>query len=226
MAHLCHGRDSWSRRQFDLSGYLAGGGLLGAVAGDVTSLTALVASLAGSVERSSVRRSAVAGDVAELATGVALHGLSLAVASKVVGAAAFIASGRARVAGEAAASEPSETATRYGRAPPDSDTSGVGARAGQVAGLPAVVAAAIRTGTGQTEGRAVSLDVSKSLAVVALLGLGSARQGTLVRLVARLLAVVAEAFSRGADLGIVANVATLVACTARQGRHGDEFMSI
>lgn len=37
----------------------------------------------------------------------------------------------------------------------------------------------------------------------------------------RLLAVVAETLTAGADLGVVANVATLVACTTGEGRHLD-----
>ncbi|KAI0596151.1 hypothetical protein F4775DRAFT_324007 [Biscogniauxia sp. FL1348] len=41
-----------------------------------------------------------------------------------------------------------------------------------------------------------------------------------------LLAVVAKALSGGADLGIVANVATLVACTARKRRHGDKSVCL
>lgn len=44
----------------------------------MTSLTALVASLASSVERTTIRSSAIPGDMTELAASVALHGLSLA----------------------------------------------------------------------------------------------------------------------------------------------------
>lgn len=58
----------------------------------MSSLTALVAGLAGSVERAAVGSGAVPGDVAELAAGVALHSLSLAIAGKVVGTAALVAS--------------------------------------------------------------------------------------------------------------------------------------
>jgi hypothetical protein len=52
-----------------------------------------------------------------------------------------------------------------------------------VAGLSAVVAAPSRPGAAQTEGGAVSLDMSKALAVVALLSLGGARQRAFARLV-------------------------------------------
>lgn len=77
--------------------------LLGAVARDMARLAALVTGLASGVKRSAVGRGAVAGNVAELATGVALHGLGLAVTSKVVGATALVAGGRTRPsAGEAA----------------------------------------------------------------------------------------------------------------------------
>lgn len=59
----------------------------------------------------------------------------------------------------------------------------------QVAGLAAVVAATTSgTTTAQTESRAVSLDVAKTLAVVALLGLGGAGKRAGVGLVAGLLA--------------------------------------
>lgn len=53
-----------------------------------------------------------------------------------------------------------------------------------MAGLAAVVAAAAGAGSAQAKGRAVSLDMAKTLAVVALLGLGGARQGAAVGLVA------------------------------------------
>ena len=91
----------------------------------------------------------------------------------------------------------------------------------EVAGLAAVVASTAGAGAAQAERRAVGLDVAETLAVVALLGLGAAREGAAVGLVAGLLAVVAETLSGGADLGVVANVATLVAGTAGEGRHGD-----
>jgi len=54
-------------------------------------LAAAITGLAGGVEGTAVGGGAVAGDVAELAAGVALHGLSLAVAREVVGAAALVA---------------------------------------------------------------------------------------------------------------------------------------
>ena len=68
---------------------------LGAVPADVASLATPVAGLASSVERATVRGRAVTGDVTELAASVALHGLSLAVASEVVRATALVAAGSA-----------------------------------------------------------------------------------------------------------------------------------
>jgi len=43
----------------------------------MTSFTALVAGLASSVERTTVRGSAISGDVTELAASITLHSLSL-----------------------------------------------------------------------------------------------------------------------------------------------------
>lgn len=72
-------------------------GVCGTVARDVAGLGTLVADLAGGAEGTAVGGSAVTGDVAELAAGVALHGLSLAVASEVVGTTALVAGGGARI---------------------------------------------------------------------------------------------------------------------------------
>lgn len=115
---------------------LAGDGLdnggvdgLGAVPADVASLTASVAGLACSVERTTVRGRAVTGDVTKLAASVALHGLSLAVTSEVVGATALVAAG-STATGEATAtagkatSEGSASTTANG-----GDGSGTGSRA-------------------------------------------------------------------------------------------------
>jgi len=105
----------------------------------------------------------------------------------------------------------------------------------KVTRLATVVAAAAGASAAQAEGRAVSLDVTKTLAVVALLGLSGSGKRASVGLVAfcklgqvcldksvartGLLAVVAETLSRRADLSVVANIATLVAGTSREGRH-------
>lgn len=155
-----------------------------AVARDVAGLGALVADLAGGAERTTVGGGAVAGDVAKLATGIALHGLGLAVTGEVVRTTALVAGGSARVATKASA-EALVPTTRTG-ATTCAGGRGVGAVAllfdqswpsttvtestySKVAGLAAVVAAAI--GTVQAQGGAVSLDVAEALAVVALLGL-------------------------------------------------------
>ena len=83
-----------------LAGF-AVGSLLRAVTGDVTGLTALVASLSSRVQGTAVGSGAVAGDVAELAASVALHGLSLAITGEMVGPTALVARSRARTTDEA-----------------------------------------------------------------------------------------------------------------------------
>jgi hypothetical protein len=89
--------------QVDTLADLAVGSLLRAVAGDVAGLTALVASLASGVQGAAVRGRAVTGDVTKLATSIALHSLSLAVAGKVVRSTALVAGSRARAAADEAA---------------------------------------------------------------------------------------------------------------------------
>jgi hypothetical protein len=193
----------------------------------VASLGALVADLAGRAEGATVGRGAVTRDVAKLAAGVALHGLSLAVTGEVVGTTALVAGCGAGVAAESTAESTLETAASTGtatsggtgRGSTSSGSSGVGAVAGKVTGLAAVVAAAVGTAV-QAQGRAVSLDVTETLAVVALLGLSGTGQRAGARLVAGLLAVVAETLSGRADLSIVTNSATLVACATRQHHSG------
>lgn len=188
----------------------------------MASLTALVAGLAGSVQGAAVRSSAIPGDVAELAASIAFHGLCLAVASEVVGATALVACSGTRAVGEASTTiAADETATAHGSTAAHTRIAGVGASTSQVAGLAAVVASATGGSAAQAESRAVGLDMAQSLAVVALLRLSRARERAAVGLVARLLAVVAKALSRGANLGVVANVATLVASTTRERRHVD-----
>jgi hypothetical protein len=87
---------------------------LSAVPADVASLATPVAGLASSVERAAVWGRAVTGNVTELAASVALHGLSLAVASEVVGATALVAAGSAAT---------SETATATSKATPEGSAS-------------------------------------------------------------------------------------------------------
>jgi len=60
----------------------------------VTRFSTLVASLASNIERSSVWRAAVPGDVTKFATSIALHRLGLAIAGKMVGSSALVASSR------------------------------------------------------------------------------------------------------------------------------------
>jgi hypothetical protein len=158
--------------------------------------------------------------VSQLAAGIALHGLSLAVTGKVVGTTALVAGGRARTASEASPSEASETTTGRGNSTSHTSTR-VGAVAGQMAGVTAAVASSAGTSSAQAESGAVSLDVSEALAVVALLGLGGTGMRAPVGLVTGLLAVVAEPLRRRAHLSVVAHVSALETGTARKGRHID-----
>jgi hypothetical protein len=154
----------------------------------VAGLAATVAGLSSSVQRATVGSGAVAGDVAcqsqsrhlhyavnlltKLATSVAFHGLSLAVAGKVVRSTALVAGGRAGAASEAApeASSSSVAATGSTSAATHSWVGWVGAVAGKVASETAAVATSASTGSAQAQSRAIRLDVSEALAVVALLG--------------------------------------------------------
>lgn len=180
----------------------------------MTSLAAAVAGLASGVEGAAVRGRAVAGDVTELAAGIALHGLSLAVAGEVVWPTALVAGGGTTAS--KSTPEAAKSSTGSASAAAHSSTR-VGAVACQMAGEAAGVASSARAGAAQAESRAIGLDVTKALAVVALLSLGGARVRASVRLVARLLAcawisdrsshvaqrqltVVAESFRRGAHL--------------------------
>lgn len=167
----------------------------------------------------------------ELAASVALHGLSLAVASKVVGSTTLVARSRTGTTNEAATasgvSAISATASSNRAATAHVDTCRVRASTSQVARLAAVVAAtAARTATAQTEGWAVCLDMAKTLAVIALLGLGSARQRASIRLVAGLLAVVAETLSGRAHLGVVADIAAFIARATGERRHFGGFKGL
>lgn len=81
----------------------------------MASLGTLVADLAGGAEGAAVGGSAVTGDMAELAAGVALHGLSLAVTGEVVGATALVAGRGARIALEATTETTLETTTGASR---------------------------------------------------------------------------------------------------------------
>lgn len=123
-------RDARGSRQVNVVGDFAVGVLLGAIAGDVTGLTALVAGLASSVEGATVGSGAVTRDVAKLAASIALHGLSLAVSRKVVGTTALVAGSRTGATGEGTAAVATVSATgNRGAASAHVDAGGVGARA-------------------------------------------------------------------------------------------------
>jgi hypothetical protein len=154
---------------------------LRAVLRDVADLTAAVACLAAIVERATVWSGAVARDVTELAAGVALHGLSLAIASVVVRSTTLVAGRGARNTGISPAEAAAVAATRS-----TSATAGTAVRAvalpklvhvlhvfrvpyayGKVANLVAGIATTARS-TIQAQCWAISLDMAKALAVVAL----------------------------------------------------------
>jgi hypothetical protein len=103
LSHRGNGGDRGSRYavDVDLGTDFTSGILLRAVPRDVAGFTALVAGLPSSVERTAVGGSAVAGDVAQLAASVALHGLGLAIPRKVVRAATLITGSGARAASKA-----------------------------------------------------------------------------------------------------------------------------
>ena len=190
-----HGRSGSGSRSRSVHSRLGSSsiGVGRAVTGNVTGLGTLVADLTRGAERAAIRSGAVSRDVAELAACVALHGLSLAVTGKVVGATTLVAGSSAGVTAKAAAEALEATAGGGGAA--STGSSRVAAVALQilvnngsfqdiyrpnstyskVTGLAAVVAAAIGT-TVQAESGAVSLDMAKTLAVVALLRWGRRQQ--------------------------------------------------
>jgi hypothetical protein len=95
----------------------------------VASLAAPVAGLSSSVERTAVRGRAVTGDVTELAASVALHGLSLAVASEVVRATTLVAAGSAATSETTTAAREATTEGSAGTATDGLDGSSTGSRA-------------------------------------------------------------------------------------------------
>ena len=189
---------------------------------DVAGLRALVANLAGRAQWATIGSSAVTRDVAlnlvrrvfqtmmnpnmdthELSTGIALHSLSLAVTSEVVGTTALVASGSTRVGTISRAETTGESTTRTTNSTTSRARTGTctstsrrsravalkkdgainvrhsitaihqfnpgNSTYGKVTNLAAVVATAVRT-TVETQRGTVSLNVTKSLAVVTLLG--------------------------------------------------------
>lgn len=131
-------------------------------------LTTLVAGLTRSVQRAAIGGGTISRDVAELAAGIALHGLCLAIAGKVVRATALVAGSRSGATGESSTGRETSVATTgdggststHTDTDTDTDTSGVRARSGQVARLAAVIAAPVSSGAAQTESRAIGLDMS------------------------------------------------------------------
>ena len=99
-------RSSWSSQvlssvDIDILRDLAVGILLRTITRDVTGFTTLIASLASSVERTTVGSGTIPRDMTKLATSIAFHGLSLTIPGKVVRATALIASSRSRTTSKA-----------------------------------------------------------------------------------------------------------------------------
>jgi len=141
--------------------------LLRTVTRDMSSLTALVTSLASSVQRSTVGSSAVTRNMAEFSTSIALHGLSLAVSSEVVGSTALVASSRTWPTSKSSTRNKSavESTTRGAETTTStwdgtSCSSWAWARTSQMSWLTAVVASTAGTGSTKSESWAISLDVS------------------------------------------------------------------
>lgn len=184
---------------------------LSAVTGNMTSLAAAVTGLPSGVERAAVGRCAIAGDVAQLAAGIALHGLSLAIAGEMVRSAALVTGSRASAASEAAPETSSKATATRGRANSTTSHSWVWAVAGEMAGQTTAVATSAGASSTQAESWAVGLNVAESLAVVALLGLSGAWMRAAIGLVAGLLAVVAEPLRGGTHFSIVSYVSAFEA---------------
>jgi hypothetical protein len=111
----------------------------------MTSLATLVARLTDRVQGTTVGGGAVAGDMAQLATSIALHCLSLAVPSKVIRPTALIAGRMARTTGKATPPKPAETAAADGSTAAHVNAGGVRARSSEMARLSAIITAAVAT---------------------------------------------------------------------------------
>lgn len=162
------------------------------VAADVASLAAAVASLASAVQWTAIWRGAVPGNVAKLAASIALHGLGLAVTSKVVWTTALVTSRSTVGTGETTSETATVSATSWsssataGRCSSGSSIGGWAvalltlvngavhaerATYCEMASLTARVAVAGTTSaSAQSQSWAVGLDVAEALTVVALLG--------------------------------------------------------
>jgi len=188
--------------------------------GDVARVTARVAGLALSA---SVR--ALARGVTHLAASIALLRHSLTIPSVVVGTSALEARRHAtrHDAYAAAACKGRPDGASAGPSNGSRVSGRVRALTSPVTNVTAVEAPALRATTTHGAGTdakagALLLNVAHTLAGVALLGLRATGLGAGGRLVARLLAVVAQPLRRDAGLCKVTNVAALVARTTRQ-RH-------
>lgn len=149
----------------------------------LSSLATLVAGLASSVQRTTVRSSAIPRDVSELAASIAFHCLSLAVSCKVVGTTALVAGSWTRATCKSTTRSESATESTTRRSANTTATwnrtwtswAGAGALKNpsaifqcnvslktysQVSWLTTVVASTAGSSTTKTKGWAVGLDVT------------------------------------------------------------------
>lgn len=178
-------------------------------------MSASVAGLSGSAQRTAVRGSTVPADVAELSASIALHGLGLTITGVVVGSAALVAGSRSGTSESSTTSE-SKPSTAHRRTSTES-TSG-GAVTSQMTGVTAAVASSSSSSSRKSQGRAISLNVAETLAVVALLGIRSPGLRANIGFMTRLFAVVAKALGRCANFCKVADGTALVTSSSGQ-RH-------
>lgn len=216
------------RRRDDIGGCKSAIGInsfvLRAITRNMASLATPIAGLSSSTQRAAIRGIAVATNMTELTTGIALHCLSLAVSGKMIGTSTLIAGSRAC---------PTETTATEGRATKATTSDGTSASNPaqnigrtvpcKMAHITARVATTTVDSTRQPQSRTISLNMAQALAMITLLALRCPRMRARVRLVTRLLAVVAKAFSRRANFSKMTDGATLVAGTSRQGGHGDYY---
>lgn len=169
-----------NRAQIDIGGdRLSSGFLVRAVPCNVSCLVASVAGFTRSIERATPGCSALLANMPEFAASIALHGLRLAVTSKVVGPTALVASSRPAGLEPTAGKSTLESATANGSATANTDgpwaltvalpcVSGLqenhtadllNLTYSQVTRLVAVVAT-IRPGTAQPKSRAICLNMA------------------------------------------------------------------
>jgi len=173
---------------------------LRAITRDMAGFAASVTCLPSSAQRAPIRSLAIPTDMAQLPTGITLHGLRLTITSIMVRATAFIACRRAWVYGKYTPAHKSAGISTTGgvsTSSPSNSTHLLRASPCQMSRIPAGVATASNSAASrESQCRAVCLNVSKALAMVALFGFGSSRVRASIGFVSRLLAIVTKALRR------------------------------